>query len=83
MTLEAISLLTIVFAKVEPVLLARNLNSYRKILYQIGPYSKKQVVIEVSALGVLLVLILDSTSLDQINSLKKYVSNLNNIIQES
>ena len=30
LTLEAISLLTTVFAKVEPVLLARNLNNYKR-----------------------------------------------------
>ena len=34
-------------------------------------YSEEQVVIKISALCVLLVLILDSSSLNQVNSLKK------------
>ncbi len=84
--MEAMSLLTMVLAKTESVLLARNLNNYRVkeiriiiflcnkrfqrlILHQHLTYSKKQVVIKISASGVLLVLILDSSSLDQINSL--------------
>ncbi len=86
MTLEAMSLLTMVLAKTESVLLARNLNNYRARLISIKnflcnkkrrglkyhqpvSYSKKQVVIKISASGVLLVLILDSSSLDQINGL--------------
>jgi hypothetical protein len=74
--LEATSLLTIVLAKMEPVLLARNLNNYiqRKLMmtYSICrelAYSEQQVVIKISALCVLLVLILDSSSLNQVNCL--------------
>ena len=74
--MEATSLLTIVLAKMEPVLLARNLNNYtqRKLMmaYSIGQelaYSEEQVVIKISALCVLLVLILDSSSLNQVNCL--------------
>ena len=74
-TLEDTSLLTTVFEKVESVLLARNLKSYRtrkhrKVKdhgYQIGvvnTYSHEQVVIKICALCVCLVLILDSSSLD-------------------
>lgn len=71
------SLLNTVFAKGEPVLLARNLKSYKeeKLAFAICnmsgvAYSKEQVVIKISALCVLLVLILDSSSLNQVNRLK-------------
>lgn len=51
------SLLNTVFAKGEPVLLARNLNSYKEEKLAFGicnmsgvAYSKEQVVIKISAL---------------------------------
>lgn len=74
LTLDETSLLTTVLAKVEPVLLARNLNNYKRMVrlsdrYLIGTYSQKQVVIKICALCVCLVLILDSSSLNQINAL--------------
>jgi hypothetical protein len=72
------SLLNTVFAKAEPVLLARNLKSYMQEKLAFGicnmagvAYSDEQVVIKISALCVLLVLILDSPSLNQVNGLKK------------
>jgi hypothetical protein len=68
-TLEDISLLTTVFAKVEPVLLARNLNNYTVISKGGSAYSQEQVVIKICALCVSLVLILDSSSLNQVNAL--------------
>lgn len=76
-TLEAMSLLNTVFAKAESVLLARNLKSYKQrisssfIICNRRTYSQEQVVIKISALCVLLVLILDSPSLNQVNCLKK------------